>query len=337
MRDAFFRSLLRLAAEDERIFLLTADLGFGVAEEFRLRFADRFINVGVAEQNMTGVAAGLALAGKTVFTYSIANFPTLRCLEQLRNDVCYHNANVKVVAVGGGLAYGPLGPSHHATEDLAIVRSLPNVTVVAPGDPLEAEQATAAIARRGGPCYLRLGRAGEPAVHESLRLILGRAVAVRRGADVSLIAAGGMLATAAQVAGQLASDGIEAGVWSMHTLKPLDADAVRDAARSGVVFTLEEHSLIGGLGSAVAEVLSESGYGGVFRRIALPDRFAPCAGSAEYLRRLSGLDADSIRERVRLEIRTRVESRRSNAPAVQVAAVQVAAVPEPIAESAAHR
>jgi transketolase len=146
-----------------------------------------------------------------------------------------------------------------------------------------------------------------------------------------------MLATAAQVAGQLASDGIEAGVWSMHTLKPLDADAVRDAARSGVVFTLEEHSLIGGLGSAVAEVLSESGYGGVFRRIALPDRFAPCAGSAEYLRRLSGLDADSIRERVRLEIRTRVESRRSNAPAVQVAAVPEPIVPAPIAESAAHR
>ncbi len=151
MRDAFFHSLLQLAAEDERIYLLSGDLGFGVADEFRRRFPARFLNAGVAEQNMTGVAAGLALAGKIVFTYSIANFPTLRCLEQIRNDVCAHNANVKIVAVGGGLAYGALGPSHHATEDLAILRALPNMVVVAPGDPLEAAQATAAIARMPGP------------------------------------------------------------------------------------------------------------------------------------------------------------------------------------------
>src|SRR5712691_10038528 len=165
MRPAFFRALPELAAADERVNLVVGDLGFGVVEPFVERFPARFFNAGVAEQNMTGIAAGLALSGKTVFTYSIANFPTLRCLEQIRNDVCYHNANVKVVAVGGGFAYGALGMTHHATEDLAIMRALPGMVVVAPGDPLETELATRAIVSHSGPCYLRLGRAGEPKVH----------------------------------------------------------------------------------------------------------------------------------------------------------------------------
>ena len=305
MRDAFFRSLVQLAAGDERIYLLVGDLGFGVADEFRGRFPGRFLNAGVAEQNMTGVAAGLALAGKIVFTYSIANFPTLRCLEQIRNDVCYHNANVKVVAVGGGLAYGALGPSHHATEDLAILRALPNMVVVAPGDALEAAQATAAVAARPGPCYVRLGRAGEPAVHPSLDFRLGKAAQVRRGSDLSLIATGGMLAIAAEAGRRLEQEGIAAGVWSMHTIKPLDEEAVRQAAASGLLFTLEEHSVIGGLGSAVAEVLCEAGFSGAFRRIALPDAFAGCAGSAEYLRGLQGLDVESVLSRIRAELAAR--------------------------------
>jgi transketolase len=298
MREALFRSLVRLAAEDERVCLLTGDLGFGAADEFRQRFPERFLNAGIAEQNMTGVAAGLALAGRIVFTYSIANFPTLRCLEQIRNDVCYHNANVKIVAVGGGLAYGALGASHHATEDVAILRALPNMVVVAPGDPLEAEQATAAIARHAGPCYLRLGRAGEPAVHQRLEFVLGRAVRMRSGNDLSLIATGGMLPIALDVARRLERGGLAAGLWSMPTLKPLDLEAVREAAATGLVLTLEEHSAIGGLGSAVAEALCEAGYSGAFRRIALPDAFAPCAGSAEYLRRWNGLDAESVLTRI---------------------------------------
>lgn len=305
MREAFFRSLVRLAAEDERIYLLAGDLGFSVADEFRRRFPERFLNVGVAEQNMTGVAAGLALAGKIAFTYSIANFPTLRCLEQIRNDVCYHNTNVKIVAVGGGLAYGALGPSHHATEDLAILRALPSMVVVAPGDSLEAGQATAAIARHPGPCYLRLGRAGEPTVHGSLEFKLGKAVRIRRGNDLSLIATGGMLPIAAEVVRRLELDGLEAGLWSMHTLKPLDVEAVQEAAANGRLFTLEEHSVIGGLGSAVAEVLCEAGYSGTFRRIALPDAFAPCAGSTEYLRRSNGLDVESVLGRIHAEVAVR--------------------------------
>src|ERR1700674_158007 len=165
MRAAFFRALMDVASNDQRITLIVGDLGFGVVEPFAKQFPAQFLNAGVAEQNMTGVAAGMALMGRVVFTYSIANFPTLRCLEQIRNDVCYHRANVKIVALGGGFAYGALGMTHHATEDLAILRALPEMTVIAPGDPIETVHATRAIASTPGPVYLRLGRAGEAAIH----------------------------------------------------------------------------------------------------------------------------------------------------------------------------
>src|SRR5207249_10726475 len=196
MRGAFFRALLELAEQDERVHLVVGDLGFGVVEEFARRFPARFLNAGVAEQNMTGIAAGMALSGKIVFTYSIANFPILRCLEQVRNDVCYHNANVKIVAVGGGLAYGSLGATHHATEDLAILRSLPRMVVVAPGDPVETEAATRAVRTQAGPCYLRLGRAGEAKVHRGeIDFQLGKAIQVRDGRDLTLVTTRGMLET----------------------------------------------------------------------------------------------------------------------------------------------
>ncbi len=301
MRSAFFRALCATAEQDERIFLLVGDLGFGAVEPFASRFPRRFLNVGVAEQNLTGIAAGLALSGKIVFTYSIANFPILRCLEQIRNDVCYHNLNVKIVAVGGGYAYGALGASHHATEDLAILRSLPNMTVLAPGDPLEAEAATRAIASRPGPCYLRLGRAGEPAVHHDLKgFAIGRAVRLCEGEDLTLITTGGMLACGFQVAEQLRHCGLNARLLSMHTLKPLDQDAVLRAAReTGAVFTIEEHSLIGGLGSAVAEVLAEQCRTPVlFKRVGLPSAFSDCVGDQEFLRHRHGLSAGQLQNSI---------------------------------------
>ena len=297
MRTAFFRTLLELAAVDDRINLIVGDLGFGVVEPFVQRFPKRFLNAGVAEQNMTGIAAGMALIGKTVFTYSIGNFPTLRCLEQIRNYVCYHNANVKIVAVGGGFAYGSLGMTHHATEDLAIMRALPGIVVVAPGDPVEVEQATRAIAAHRGPCYLRLGRAGEAVVHRSpMEFRLGRAIRVRDGGDLTLISTGGLLEMAVGVAERLAAQRVQARVLSMHTLKPLDADAVVSAAReTGAIVTLEEHSVIGGLGSAVAEVLAESETARVpFKRIGLPSAFATHVGSQEYLRARHAISTEEI-------------------------------------------
>ena len=300
MRTAFFKTLEELAADDPRIFLVVGDLGFGVVESFASRFPRQYLNAGVAEQNMTGVAAGLALSGKIVFTYSIANFPTLRCLEQLRNDVCYHNADVKVVAVGGGYAYGALGMTHHATEDIAILRSLPQMTVVAPGDPVETSAAVRAIIANHGPCYLRLGRAGETNVHAApIEFELGRAIKVREGHDATVISTGGMLATAVEVANNLCARGIHTQVLSMHTIAPLDADAIVHAAmETPAVFTLEEHSIVGGLGSAVAEVIAERSSGTIFKRFALPAAFSSKIGSQEYLRAENGLASAVIENEI---------------------------------------
>ena len=297
MRGAFFRTLMDVAERDDRVYLLVGDLGFGVVEPFVKKFPGRFINVGVAEQNMTGVAAGLALSGKVVFTYSIANFPILRCLEQIRNDVCYHRANIKIVSVGGGYSYGSLGMTHHATEDIAILRALPEMVVVAPGDPIETEAATRAVAEHAGPCYLRLGRAGEPKIHEEgVGFQLGKASRVRDGDALTLISTGALLETAVRAADELATRGLGIRVLSMHTVKPLDNDSVLAAAReTGAIVTLEEHSVIGGLGGAVAECLAESNEPKVpFKRLGIPSTFSTDIGSQDYLRAQSGLCLDSI-------------------------------------------
>jgi transketolase len=297
MRTAFFRALMQAAEHDERIHLVVGDLGFGVVEPFAERFPKRYLNVGVAEQNMTGIAAGMALSGKIVFTYSIANFPTLRCLEQVRNDVCYHKANVKIVAVGGGFAYGALGMTHHAVEDFAILRALPDMTVVAPGDPTETSAATHAIAARQGPCYLRLGRAGEPVVHPApINFEIGKAIRLRDGNDVTIISTGGMLATAIEVANALMVRGLETRVLSMHTLKPLDIESVLAAMReTRALVTLEEHSIIGGLGGAVAEVLSESGEIAIpFKRLGIGTSFTTEVGSQEFLREKHGISVEGV-------------------------------------------
>lgn len=297
MRTAFIQTLSELAAKDPRVTLIVGDLGFGVVLDFAKRFPDQFLNAGVAEQNMTGVAAGMAMAGRIVFTYSIANFPTLRCLEQIRNDICYHRANVVVVAVGGGFAYGALGMTHHATEDLAIMRALPEMTVLAPGDPVETDAAVRAAAQGIGPVYLRIGRAGEPIVHrDPIDWQIGRAITVRPGKDLTLISTGGMLATAVAAADGLKDQGIAARVLSMHTLKPLDADAILAAAReTRVVATIEEHSITGGLGGAVAEVLCSASIPGLcFHRFGLPSEFDQAVGDQEYLCKRHNLTSSDI-------------------------------------------
>ncbi|WP_425398235.1 transketolase family protein [Aeoliella sp.] len=298
MRTTFIDTLTDLAYADPRITLVTGDLGFGVVQKFAERFPDQFVNAGVAEQNMTGLATGMALAGRIVFTYSIANFPTLRPLEQIRNDAAYHNANVIVVAVGGGMSYGAFGMTHHATEDIAILRSLPQMTVIAPGDPAETTEATRKVGEGIGPAYLRLGRAGEPMVHQGpINWRLGKALVTREGTDGTIISTGAMLHTAVAAANQLAETaGVELRVLSMHTIKPLDSDAIVAAAEeTGAVITLEEHSVLGGLGGAVAEVLCEAGVPSVaFKRIGLPSQYITEVGDQDYLRGVHGLDADSV-------------------------------------------
>ncbi|MDA1095516.1 MAG: transketolase [Acidobacteria bacterium] len=302
MRDVFIRSLEALADADPRVFLITGDLGFGVLDGFARRRSHQFLNAGVAEQNMTGLATGLALDGRIVFTYSIANFPVLRCLEQIRNDAAYHDANVNVVAIGGGFSYGPLGMSHHATEDLSILRALPGITVVAPGDDWEVSEAVPALAEMPGTSYLRLDKssAGDTR-RDGEAFVLGRARCLREGGELTLIATGGILGVVLAAAAELAAEGIECRVLSMHTIKPLDAEAVQAAARqTGGIVTVEEHTVEGGLGGAVAEVCLESGVvPRRFYRIGLRAGFSSIVGSQEYLRSAYELDQRAVVRQVR--------------------------------------
>jgi transketolase len=303
MRDSFVRALTELVAEDPRIMLITGDLGFGVLSEFKTRFPNNYLNAGVAEQNMTAVACGMALAGARTYTYSIGNFPTLRCLEQLRNDVCYHGADVTVVAVGGGFSYGPLGMSHFATEDLAIMRALPEMTVVAPSDPWQAYALTRQLHARGGAGYLRLDK--DQAGLREAEVTLGKARLARNGDDAVVFATGGILCEALAAADALAQEGLSIRVLDVHTLKPLDVEAICAAAGAcRYVLTLEEHNVIGGLGGAVAEACLEGCMSlRGFRRIGLQDLYPKVVGDQRYLRARYGLDAQAVASAVRRMLR----------------------------------
>lgn len=297
MRDAFTRALMREAAADPRLMLVTGDLGFGVLKPFWETYPDQFVNAGIAEQGMTGLAAGLARTGRTVLTYSIGNFPTLRCLEQIRNDCAYHEANVKIVCVGGGFVYGSLGMSHHATEDMAILRALPGVTVFTPGDPQEVEAIVPVMLRTPGTCYLRLGRGGEPALHG--RPIedwtLPRALTLRKGADVALLSAGGILTQTVSAAKLLEEKGVSAEVVSFPCIKPIDRDKVMEmAGRFRCIVTVEEGNVAGGFGSAVCEVLAEAGAGCRVHRIGMPDVYSSIVGTQQYLRGEYQMDDQAI-------------------------------------------
>ena len=220
MRDTFVKTLLEIAKKDKNVYLITGDLGFGVLKPFWEELPNQIINAGIAEQNMTSIAAGLAMQGKIVYTYSIGNFPTLRCIEQIRNDCAYHNANVKVVCVGGGFVYGSLGMSHHATEDIAMMRALPDVTVMAPGDLVEAEYATKAIYEQQGTCYLRLGRGGEKRIHEKLdNFAIGKAIEIHKGEKVAILSTGAIFDEASEAYDALKAEGICPTVYTFNRVK----------------------------------------------------------------------------------------------------------------------
>lgn len=302
MRAVFNKTLLEIAKNDPRIHMVLADIGYGEIEPFRDTFPDRYYNVGVAEQNMTGVACGIAMEGNIAVTYSIANFPTLRCLEQIRNDVCYHNANVKIVIIGGGVSYGPLGMSHHSTEDIAIMRALPNMVVVVPCDNYEAEAATKAMIEYNGPLYYRCGYKGERDIHQGpVDFKIGKAITVREGKDVTLMFAGPVGINVLKAADILEAEGISCRIVSMHTIKPIDKEAIKDASENtGGIITIEEHNLSGGLGSAVAEVICDEALSPkVFKRIALPDVNVSLIGHQEWIREQYGMSDIKIAEQIR--------------------------------------
>lgn len=303
MRDAFVKTLIGLAKKDKNVHLVTGDLGFGVLKPFWEQLPDQFTNAGIAEQNMTSFAAGMALEGKTVFTYSIGNFPTLRAVEQIRNDCAYHNANVKIVCIGGGFVYGPLGMSHHATEDLAIIRALPEVTILAPGDLLEAEYATKAIYEHQGTCYLRLGRGGEKRIHESLdNFKIGRAIKINDGEKIVIFSTGAIFDEALEASEILKKDGIKPALYTFPTVKPIDRATIEKCAGEyDIIVTVEEHNIIGGFGGAVSEILAEtSGKRAMNLKIGLNDIYSSVVGSQSYLRDFYGMSARKIADKVKV-------------------------------------
>lgn len=299
MRNTFIDTLCNIAETDRDVTLITGDLGYGVLTKFWETYPRQFINAGIAEQNMTSIAAGMALEGKKVYTYSIANFPTLRCLEQIRNDVAYHNANVNIVAVGGGFAYGALGMSHHATEDLAIMRALPNVTVFAPGDPLETIEVTKAANKIDGTCYIRLGKGGEQNIHTKIdNFKVGKAIKIFEGNEICIFSTGAILSEANVAAINLNNNGISTSLYSFPTVKPIDKEIIIECAQKHkCIITIEEHNVIGGFGSSIAEVLSEIPEKHAFlRKVGLKDMYSSVVGSQSYLRNYYGICSKKIEE-----------------------------------------
>lgn len=295
MRDAFVRKLSEEAAGNRDVMLLVGDLGFGVVAAFGDAYPDQFLNCGVAEQSMVGIAAGMASAGRRPFVYSIANFPTLRPLEQIRNDVCYHGLGVTLVSVGAGLAYGSLGYTHHAVEDISILRSLPGMRVYSPADALECRAAVEQILADPSPAYLRLGKNKEPVIHaEQPDLSTGAPVLVREGSDVTLLVTGPIITQALAVADVLADD-VSVRVLTCPVIKPLNAAAIRDASdgTAGIV-TLEEHTVLGGFGSAVLEGFALNGWRTPILPLGLADAATHIVGEQEWLRERAGLSTDHV-------------------------------------------
>ncbi|HYC85649.1 MAG TPA: transketolase C-terminal domain-containing protein [Chryseosolibacter sp.] len=304
MRNAFADEITKLAAEDPRIVLLSGDIGNKLFDRFKEVAPTRFFNCGVAEANMMGVAAGLALSGLRPVVYTITPFTTTRCYEQIRVDACYHSAPVVIVGTGSGLSYAELGPTHHSLEDLAILRVLPGMTVLAPCDQIELRTLLRLAFHHDGPVYMRIGKKGEPILNKELAstsITIGQAVTLRDGDHVCLIVAGPIASEAIGAAELLAAKGITARIESFHTIKPLDEKRLdRIFRRYPLVAVVEEHSRIGGLGGAIAEwrARQPSGSWAAMLSFGSDDEFMHEVGSQEYARRKYGLTADSIAEQV---------------------------------------
>lgn len=301
MRNVFAAEITTIAAADPRVVLLSGDIGNKLFDDFKSSSPNRFYNCGVAEANMVGVAAGMAMSGLRPVTYTIASFMTYRCFEQIRLDVCYHNLPVIIVGVGGGLSYAANAGSHHCCEDVAVLRALPNMRVLCPGDPFEVTSLLRAAFAENGPVYIRLGKKGEPKVHtQPPALTIGKGLTVREGTDACLLSTGTMLPTAIETADLLQSSGVSARVVSMHTVKPLDEELLAESSqRFDLIATIEEHSVLGGLGGAVAEWMAEqSARRARLLRVGTSDHFMHEAGEQEHAREYFGLVASRIATRV---------------------------------------
>jgi transketolase len=299
MRNAFAQELLKIAREDPRVVLLSGDIGNRLFDAFKAAMPERFYNCGVAEANMVSLAAGLAAAGLRPVCYSIAPFVTSRCLEQIKVDVCYHGVPVAIVGTGCGLSYASLGATHHSFEDLAILRVLPGIRIASPADAPELHGALRRTFSEDAPTYLRIGKKGEPVLTDAaLPFEFGKWRQLRSGSDAVLLSCGTVLAEALGAADLLAADGISAAVWNCASVKPLDG-SVLEALPNAPILTVEEHSLVGGFGSAVSEFLTDRGLARRLLRCGIPDAFLHDCGEQAHARRLCGIDAPALALRVR--------------------------------------
>jgi len=287
MRRTCLDLIYELAKTDERIFFIGSDLGQGTLQKFKEEMPERFFMEGISEANVIGLAAGLALEGKIPYVNTIATFITRRCFEQIVLDLCLHKVKVRLVGNGGGLVYAPLGPTHEVIEDLAILRAVPNMTILAPADAEEMKRLMPQTVDWPGPIYIRLAKGFDPVVTRAdVPFEIGRGLPMRSGSDALILTTGVTLGPALEAAEELSRRGVEAAVLHLPTLKPLDSQAILDlAARPGVIVSVEEHTVIGGLGGAAAEVLAEAGFDRPkkFKRLGLPDAFPDQYGSQASL------------------------------------------------------
>lgn len=299
MKKALINTLLSLMEQQDNIYVFTGDLGFGVMDPIIKQYPERFFNLGICEQNMASVAAGMALSGNIVYIYSIGNFPTFRCMEQIRNDITYHNANVKIIAVGSGFSYGSLGMSHHLTEDLGAMRALDNLTILSPCDAEETGECIKYANNINGPVYIRLGRGGEESTGQTSAKVQDNKVKrILEGEDKVIFATGSIVNEVKAAAERIKALGGDIGVYSVPVIKPIDLDSVKEICQKAQnVYTVEEHNVTGGLGSAVAEILADYNISCTFKRMGIRG-YTEIVGSPEYLRKYYRLDADSIIEEV---------------------------------------
>lgn len=300
MRTTFIKTLMKLAQKDKNIYLLNGDLGFSVLEEFEKKFPKRYINCGVAEQNMMGVAAGLAMEGKKVYVYSIIPFVTFRCFEQIRNDICYHNLDIKIIGTGTGMVYGILGPTHFGIEDISVLRVLPNMTILSPSDPTEMEQLMEQSCKTKGPAYIRLDKSDRDLHILEKKVVLGKPSVIKKGKDGVVISAGSYAGTAMNAASKLEEQGLNLKVISLHTLKPVDEKSLlKEIKGYKNIFTAEEHRLMGGLGSIVAEILLKNGVKNVnLNTIGIEDIYSPVVGKQDYMRKYYKVDQDAVAKKI---------------------------------------
>ena len=300
MRTEFVNYLAERSNNDPSLILLTADLGFGIFDNLLDKKPNQFINVGVSEQNMSSIAAGLALQGSKVYTYSIGNFPTLRCLEQIRNDICYHNLNVTIVSTGAGFSYGQLGMTHFATEDIAIMRALPNLTIVSPCCNYEIKQLLEELDEIKTPKYIRIDKGKiQPSIQN--KISLGKPNLVHSGkSDIAFICTGGIITEAIKARNELLKKGIDPNVISLHTLKPIDIESIFELiSKYKLIITLEEHNIIGGIGSIISEIITDLNLKNMkLIRMGIPNEYSTVVGDQNFLRHHYKLCSQNLIEKV---------------------------------------